>query len=36
MEDQIPTLQGKILEEEKSVNDKIKKIEEQWKNERPS
>lgn len=35
MEDQIPTLQAKILEEEKQINEKIKEIEEQWKNERP-
>jgi len=35
MEDQIPTLQGKILDEEKSVNAKIKDLEEQWDKNRP-
>mmetsp|Transcript_10644 Transcript_10644/g.10740 ORF Transcript_10644/g.10740 Transcript_10644/m.10740 type:complete len:124 (+) Transcript_10644:3415-3786(+) len=32
MEEQIPTLQGKILDEEKQVNDKIKDAEDNWKN----
>lgn len=35
MEDQIPTLQAKILEEERSVIEKIKEIEEDWKVNRP-
>lgn len=35
MEDQIPTLQAKILEEERSVNLKIKEIEDEWEKHRP-
>lgn len=35
MEEQIPTLQNKILEEERMVNGKIQEIEEDWKNNRP-
>jgi len=35
MEEQIPTLQAKILDEEVAVNEKIKEIEEEWKTKRP-
>ena len=35
MDDQIPDLQAKIVDEEKSCNEKIKDIEEDWKNKRP-
>ena len=35
MEDQIPTLQGKIIAEERSVIERIKDIEEDWKVNRP-
>lgn len=35
MEDQIPTLQAKILEEERQVGDRIKDIEEEWKVNKP-
>jgi hypothetical protein len=32
----LPSLQAKILEEEKFVIDKIKDIEEEWKNNKPN
>lgn len=35
MEDQIPALQAKILEEERSCNGKLKEIEEEWDKSRP-
>jgi len=35
MEEQIPTLQAKILAEEKSLNEKLAEIEKQWKEQRP-
>lgn len=36
MDEQIPTLQAKILEEEKIASTKIQTIEEDWKNKRPN
>jgi dynein heavy chain 1 len=35
MQDQIPALQAKILDEEKSCNNKIKEIEDDWEKNRP-
>jgi dynein heavy chain 1 len=35
MQDQIPALQAKILDEEKSCNAKIKEIEDDWEKNRP-
>ena len=35
MEEQIPSLQKKIMEEEKVVLGKIKEIEDEWKESRP-
>jgi hypothetical protein len=35
MEDQIPALQAKILDEEKSCHNKLKEIEDEWEKTRP-
>ena len=35
MQEQIPTLQAKIIEEEENLNRRIKEIEHEWKENRP-
>jgi dynein heavy chain 1 len=35
MEDEIPSLQERIIRDEKTVNEKIKEMEEEWKQKRP-